>query len=226
MKMRVMLVDDEPFILQGLTVLVNWEELGYNIVKTAANGAEALDYLKENEVDMIIADIKMPVMSGLELLVKIREEKISDAYYVILSGYNDFQFAQKAIRYDCMDYILKPVQKDVLVQLLKKAAHQKEITVQEVETGKMMQKTYLVQNLIALLRGKFEQSHLDYVRENLRVDGAVRYVHISLDNISDVEELSDDELASLRKKLTSNVVNYLGEENYCIHDASGWQRCG
>ena len=118
--LKVMLVDDEPFIMQGLSVLIDWNDLGYEIVKCASDGGEAYKYLKEEQVDLIIADISMPVMSGLELLKRIREEKISDAYFVILSGYNDFSYAQKAIRYSCMDYLLKPINKEQLTDILKR----------------------------------------------------------------------------------------------------------
>ena len=96
--LRVLLVDDEPFILQGLQVLIDWKKEGFEIVATAANGAEALDFLKENRVELIITDISMPVITGLELLKKIREEKLSDAYFIILSGYADFSYAQQALQ--------------------------------------------------------------------------------------------------------------------------------
>ena len=69
--LRVLLVDDEPFIVQGLSVLVDWQAEGYEIAATAADGREALEYLRENQVDLIVADIKMPVMTGIELLEKI-----------------------------------------------------------------------------------------------------------------------------------------------------------
>lgn len=118
--LKVMLVDDEPFIMQGLSVLIDWEDLGYKIVKTASNGGEAYEYLKENRVDLIISDISMPVMSGLDLLKKIREEGLSDAYFVVLSGYNEFAYAQQAIRYTCMDYLLKPINKEELTDILKR----------------------------------------------------------------------------------------------------------
>ena len=107
--LRVMLVDDEPFILQGLQVLIDWESEGFMIVKLAENGQEALAYLRENQVDLILADIKMPVLDGISLLKTVREENLSDALFVILSGYSDFSYAQTAVRYNCMDYILKPV---------------------------------------------------------------------------------------------------------------------
>ena len=88
--LKVLLVDDEPFIVQGLSVLFNWEEEGCVIAATAQNGREALEYLKKDQVDLIIADIKMPEMTGLELLETIRREGISDAYFVILRGYGNF----------------------------------------------------------------------------------------------------------------------------------------
>ena len=77
--LKVLLVDDEPFILQGLKLLVDWEKGGFRIAGTAANGMEALAFLKKEKVDLVIADIKMPQMTGLELLEHIRKEKISDA---------------------------------------------------------------------------------------------------------------------------------------------------
>ena len=85
--MKVLIADDEPFILQGLSVLIDWEAEGCEIVRKATSGMEALDYLRQNSVDLVISDIKMPEMSGLELLEKIRTEKISDAYFIFLSGY-------------------------------------------------------------------------------------------------------------------------------------------
>lgn len=224
MKMRTMLVDDEPFILQGLSVLIDWEAEGYEIVKTAVNGMEALEYLRENQVDLIIADIRMPVMSGLQLLEIIREEKISGAYFIILSGYNDFQYAQKAIRYSCMDYILKPVQKEGLLKSLRNAVKDKEITEKEAENGRRMQQAYLVQNLTTLLRGKYTQNHLQFVQENLNLSGGIRYIHISLSNIAVLEEMSDSEVADLRNRLFENCENFLGEnKNHCIRDILGYE---
>ena len=70
--LKVLLVDDEPFIAQGLSVLIDWEKWGYEIAGMVYNGKEALDFLKTNEVDLILADVKMPVMDGITLLKKIR----------------------------------------------------------------------------------------------------------------------------------------------------------
>ncbi len=224
MKMKVLLVDDEPFILQGLTMLIDWESEGYEIVKKAENGMEAYEYLKENSVDLIIADIKMPVMTGLKLLERIREEKLSDAYFAILSGYNDFGYAQKAMHYSCMEYILKPVQKDSLLELLRKAAKQKDLTNQVEERRKELQRSYLKQNLTALLHGRSEQNVLDCIKEELVFSDSVRYVQICLDDIAHLEELSDDELAALRSQMFDNCRRFLGEDKeHCIKDIAGYE---
>ena len=152
--MKVLLVDDEPFILQGLSVLIDWAAEGREIVKMASNGKEALLYLEDHEADLVITDIKMPVMSGLELLEQIRGRQISDAFFIILSGYNDFSYAQKAIRYACMDYLVKPVQKEALLELIRKAKSSLAVTEQNAENERRMQEMQLKQYIIALLRGK------------------------------------------------------------------------
>ena len=131
--LKVLLVDDEPLIVQGLSLLLDWEKEGYEIAATAQNGKEALIYLRENKVDLIIADIKMPEMTGLELLETIRREQVSDAYFVILSGYSDFSYAQQAIHYACMDYVLKPVEKEVLTEIIRKAANMSATEIQRQE---------------------------------------------------------------------------------------------
>lgn len=222
MQLKVMLVDDEPFILQGLSMLINWEKEGCVIVKTAANGMEAYEYLKAHQVDLVLADIKMPVMTGLELLKRIRNEKISNAYFALLSGYADFSYAQEAIRYSCIDYILKPVAKDSLLELIQKVAGQKELNDKEETKRRKMQRIYLIRNLEALLRGNAESEVLEYVEENLPFSTGVRYVRISLDGIGSLEELADDELRELRNCMFENCRQFLGnEKDYCIKDVFG-----
>lgn len=169
MLMKVMLVDDEPFILQGLSVIIDWEKEGFEIVKKASDGEEALAYLRENEVDLIITDIRMPKINGIELLETVRNEKLSGAYVFILSGYNDFKYAQAAIRYSAMEYILKPVQKEQLLEDIRRVAAKKENMIQEEMDSRRMQRGYLLQNMTALLQGKGREQNITYVKENFAV---------------------------------------------------------
>lgn len=147
--LKVLLVDDEPFILQGLKVLIDWNAEGYEVVGAVRTGQEAIDYLKENPVDLVMTDIKMPVMSGIELLEEVRRDQISDAYFIILSGYNDFAYAQQAVRYHCIDYILKPVEKEQLIAVLQKVAAMSEKKEIRRKDRQEMEAAYLARNLIA-----------------------------------------------------------------------------
>ena len=138
--LKVLLIDDEPFIVQGLAVLIDWSREGFEIAATAANGREALEYLQDHKVDLIIADIKMPVMGGLELLDVIRSEKVSEAYFVILSGYSDFAFARQAIQQNCMDYVLKPVEREELTAILRKVAQRSAVDRMDEQNQKKMER--------------------------------------------------------------------------------------
>lgn len=212
MLMKVMLVDDEPFILQGLSVIIDWEQEGFEIVKKASDGQEALDYLRENEVDLIITDIRMPKVNGIELLETVRNEKLSEAYIFILSGYNDFKYAQAAIRYDAMEYILKPVQKEQLLENIRRVAAKNENRMQEEMDSQRMQRGYLMQNMMALLQGKGKEQNVAYVKENFRCEEGVRYLHICLNDLSALEEMSDEEVSELKDAVYGQVSRYLRED--------------
>lgn len=103
---RILIVDDEYIVRLGLKTIVDWTSFGYILAGEASNGKEALDFLEKNHVDVILTDIKMPVMDGLELTRKIRE-KDKKTQIVILSHYDEFAYAQEAIRLGAFRYILK-----------------------------------------------------------------------------------------------------------------------
>lgn len=104
----VLLVDDEKEILEGIANSISWQDLGFNLIGTAENGIEALEIIDENEPDLVLTDIRMPFMDGLAL-AKVIHEKYLSTKVVIFSGYDDFEYAQEAIKYDTLEYIIKPV---------------------------------------------------------------------------------------------------------------------
>ncbi len=102
----------------------------------------------------------MPVVTGLELLEKIRGKDF-DAHFVILSGYADFEYARKAIRYDCTDYILKPVDREELLKVLNKVQVMRRAEDdQKKQSSREMEQAYLSRHLIALIKGKFDSVNL------------------------------------------------------------------
>ncbi len=219
--LKVMLVDDEPYILQGLQVLVNWNKEGFVIDALMTNGAEAMKYLKDHEVDLIISDIQMPMMTGLELLEAINKEHLSDAKIVLLTGFDDFSYVQKAIRNNCFDYILKPVSKEDLVALLRKVANLNQEKSIVEEKQKKMEDAYLASNLISIIKGKYDDNNVEYVKNHLQLAGKLRFVdfEIMTEGISDEED--DYDLRLLQKQLFSSLKEILKENsNHFIFDVS------
>lgn len=115
---KVLIVDDEPKLREGMRTLVPWEEEGYTVVGTAANGFEALDKFRSLAPGLVIADIRMPGMDGLELISELRKEN-PQCHVLILSGYADFEYAKRAISYHIDGYLLKPVDEEELISYLK-----------------------------------------------------------------------------------------------------------
>ena len=115
---RVLVVDDEKIEREGIKFLLSREEGEFEISE-ASNGRQALEILRNEEIDLLLTDIKMPHMDGLELAKKAKEEK-EELQIVIFSGYNDFSFAQEAIRYGVKEYVLKPVDPDIFSETLEK----------------------------------------------------------------------------------------------------------
>ncbi|MMZ58984.1 putative response regulatory protein [compost metagenome] len=120
---KVLIVDDEPKLREGLRVFIDWEVLGFSVVDIAANGNEALEKYKQYKPNLVIADIRMPGMDGLQLIQLLREHDPA-LHILILSGYADFDYAKKAITERADGYLLKPVDEDELISYLQKIKDQ------------------------------------------------------------------------------------------------------
>ncbi len=115
---KVMLVDDEPFVRRGMKLIINWEQYGYEVVAEAGNGTRAIEILEKERIDLVFVDIKMPGMSGLEMMECVRNSVNWRVDFVILTGFADFDYARKAIDLSVKAYLLKPVRRSELVDVL------------------------------------------------------------------------------------------------------------
>ena len=116
---RILLVDDEQYILRGLTKLIQRIGSQYQVVGAFCSSREALQFLKENPVDVLITDIRMPEMDGLQLTEQAKNLQ-KDLHCVILSGHSDFDYARNALRLGVVDYLVKPVDDEELKKTLAK----------------------------------------------------------------------------------------------------------
>ena len=114
---RIMLVDDEEEVRKAMIRKMDWEGLGFTVVGDAENGQDALEKLEQLEPDVVMTDIRMPYMDGLALTAYIRE-KYPSVRVLIFSGYDDFEYAQQAIKLNVTEYILKPVNGQELAEIL------------------------------------------------------------------------------------------------------------
>lgn len=105
---KVLITDDESMVREGLKKIIPWEEYGLEIIGEAKNGKEALEMIIEKRPHVLITDIKMPFMDGIELIREIKNRKLN-VRIIVLSGYDEFDFVKNAMRYGAENYLLKPV---------------------------------------------------------------------------------------------------------------------
>lgn len=115
---KVLLVDDEYMILNGLEMLIPWNELGFQITGKVRNGKQALEYVKNNSVDLVISDVTMPIKSGIQFIKEAREENFVFEV-IMLSGYQEFEYVKEAMTLGANSYLVKPVDEIELESQLK-----------------------------------------------------------------------------------------------------------
>ena len=115
--LKIFLAEDEVVVRETIKRMIPWEELGFELVGEAADGEMALPLLIRQQPDLLITDIKMPFMDGLTL-ARLAKKEIPGLKVVILSGYDDFNYAKQAIGIGVEDYLLKPITKNALIERL------------------------------------------------------------------------------------------------------------
>ncbi|MFK7696049.1 response regulator [Paenibacillus sp. HJGM_3] len=121
--MNLLLVDDEVHWLEGLSETIPWETVGIELVYKAQNGVEALRLLEQYPIEIVLTDVLMPEMSGIQLIERIRQTW-SGTKCIILSGYAEFEYAQQALAQQATDYLLKPARDEVVIDAVRRAVNQ------------------------------------------------------------------------------------------------------
>lgn len=122
--LTMLVVDDEYMILEGMKQLLPYADYGIGQLETAESAEEALDYIREHPVDIVLTDVSMPDMTGLEMVAQMKEIS-PETSVIIMSGFQEFEYAKKAISLGALDYLVKPINKKELAQLLERTVAEK-----------------------------------------------------------------------------------------------------
>lgn len=180
---KVLLVDDERIIREGIAKVIAWESCGFSLIGTARNGVEAFEIICRERPEVVITDLKMPVLSGLELIAKVKSE-LPETVFIILSGYGEFELAREAMRHGVRHYLLKPCNEskisetlnEIRIELLAKDREEqyfKEKQREKKEAKNLITRNKVVNNII-----KYVQDNLSNERLSLKyIAGEILYMN-------------------------------------------------
>lgn len=181
---KVLVADDEFIIREGIKEAINWEKYDMEVIGEAEDGEEAVHQAIEHHIDLLLIDINMPIKNGIEAMKEVRTN-LPNCKIVVISGYDDFQFAQEAIKVGVKDYLLKPISIERLEEVIQKIS----VELKQIE----MEKRYVSQ-----LNRHMEKNESSF-RESFIKD----WLHNDLDEREIISQL---EFFSLPKKLPYSIM--------------------
>jgi two-component system, response regulator YesN len=222
--LKVLLVDDDGLVLEGLKQLIPWEDLGMKLVGAAYDGFSAIELAEKEKPDMIISDIAMPVMSGLEFARRAKEI-VPDVFLVFLSGHEDFNYARQAIEMSAGGYLLKPVNYKEFTQQIREFG---EIILRRTKREKRLRSSikYLNNELLRqwLYGDEDVEAIEDFLEERklLTDDFTLRVAVIELDDIEwKLNEYEPEERERIIRVTKGMIIDRLSSGNndlYCKVD--------
>ncbi len=194
---RVVVVEDEKIVRQGIIRDTDWSSIDCMVIGEASNGEEGLELIRKLVPDLVITDIRMPKMSGIEMSEKLREERIAP-FIIFLTAYDDFAYAQQAIRVGASDYVLKPFKdnelEQVIVQILQK--NKKDDAPEEAQSAHL--------SLKKGDKSKYLEAALHYIDEHYSDPD------LSAKTVADAIGISPGHLSHLfRKESSFTMSNYV-----------------
>lgn len=222
--MRIIVVDDDKIIRMGLIKILNKLFENHEIVGDFQNGLLAFEYLKENDgqVDLVITDIKMPIMTGIQFVEKANKELKHPPIFLVLSGYDEFTYVRDTMKYGAFNYLLKPIKKDEL----KKVVEEVEIKIEELKKkDKIMTKSIEVIKKDFFKHLLFSNSDINIrtdksLLENIQLDEGYYYQMVVLPINKEEKEFNNKLLNSYFKEVSNNnkieYIYFLYNDNVYI----------
>lgn len=205
MTIKLLIVDDEPIISRGLQLTIPWDTIDVEVVDTAHDGEDAIQKVKQyGNIDIVITDVRMPKVDGLQLATHLHEH-FPHIRMIIISGYDDFEYAKKAMQLGVKDYFLKPVNVDELVDKVKEITG--EITLEQSQQKEQYEttlQTAIIQQLYDLKEGSPASSELKHV--------IYPFISMQRDYIKAIHNFTDDEIADFKNAWKSKIELALKEK--------------
>lgn len=172
---KVILVDDEAEVIDIMEAKIRWSELGFEVVGSAKNGVKALELVEKLQPDVVLTDIRMPYMDGLELSRKLNQD-YPNIYIILCTGFDEFEYAKEAVHLDIKEYLLKPISAAELSESLMRLKEnldkerEEKLNVRKLENYFQESLPALQSNLfISLMEGRVSEE--DYARFSGSVSG-------------------------------------------------------
>lgn len=212
-----MIVDDERNVRNVLRQLGEWERLGITKLLEAANGIEALEIIEKEEPDIVFTDIKMPKMSGMELIEKIKERPFKGKI-ILVTGYDDYTFMRKAIQLNSFDYLLKPIEEEAFQAVLEKAVEAVKVEAAEgVEKEEILEEAMRLREsrlITAICRGERmdEDAVANLIPDEEEMDMTLLSFYGKHRPEVHIEALDEE----LRSRRIGRAFPYLDRDGLCI----------
>ncbi|WP_347835686.1 response regulator [Gracilibacillus sp. JCM 18860] len=230
-KWKVLIADDEFIIRDGIRTAVDWAKFDMEVVGEAEDGEEAVEIALADRIDILLIDLNMPILNGIEAMKKIKAE--IDCRMIVISGYDDFQYAQEAIRLQVEDYILKPVNPDNLIHILqgvkndlerreKQEAYLEQASKQIKKNHSQLKERFFFDWIHNRLQPNEIQSQLEFLQLPTAVPKQLVLLKWSNDQVN------YDLLSNQDRKIYLSAIENIAEEiladtvNVIIHDSSQW----
>lgn len=187
---KVIIVDDEDLIRDGLRTFVKWNEMGFEVVGEADDGNKAFELIQKLNPHVVLTDIKMPCCTGIELMRKIKESQI-EVDIVVLSGYDEFEYAKTALEVGAVDYLLKPIKFDKLKEVFSKIREENDKKIQEkIKVRKAME--LVKSQFFSKVLGGVIKEHKDILKqaEELDINFGWSYYLAIIIELDGLEELT------------------------------------
>lgn len=176
---NVLIVDDEKSNREGMKYLIDWQQQGFCIYDVAKNGMEALEIIENNPIHLAIVDIRMPVMNGIELIKRVRQEQKREVEFIILSGYAEFEYAKEAMHLGAKGYLVKPIEEEELCMLLEEL-REKLMQKKEEETDRLRMLEIRKRKNMGVMGEILEYVDMNYTENlNIKVIAGKYYLNAS-----------------------------------------------